>query len=64
MIENVFALDGLGSLLVQAILRKDFAIVQAIVMILVAAFVIINTIADIAYALLDPRVDIGSGDAP
>ena len=64
VIENVFALDGLGSLLVQAILRKDFAIVQAIVMILVAAFVIINTIADIAYALLDPRVDIGSGDAP
>jgi peptide/nickel transport system permease protein len=45
---------------VEASLNKDFAVVQGISLVLVAAFVITNTVVDILYALLDPRVKIGS----
>jgi peptide/nickel transport system permease protein len=56
VVENVFALDGLGSLLVRSILQKDFAIVQAVVLILVTAFVVINTAVDLLYTAIDPRL--------
>ncbi|WGD38301.1 ABC transporter permease [Lysinibacter sp. HNR] len=60
VIENVFALDGLGSLLVRAILQRDFAIVQAVILVLVVAFVVINAIVDFLYTLIDPRISLGS----
>ena len=60
VVENAFALNGLGSYLVQAAQNKDFAVVQGISLVLVVLFVVVNTIVDIAYALLDPRVAIGS----
>ncbi|POX48525.1 ABC transporter permease [Streptomyces sp. Ru71] len=56
VVENVFALDGLGSLLVRAILQRDFAVVQGVVLVLVAAFVIVNLVVDLCYALIDPRL--------
>jgi peptide/nickel transport system permease protein len=56
VVENVFALDGLGSMLVRSILQKDFAIVQAVVLILVATFVVVNTIVDLLYTAIDPRL--------
>ena len=55
-----FGLNGLGSYLVQAALNKDFATVQGISLVLVFAFVITNVIIDFTYALLDPRVTLGS----
>ena len=60
VVERAFGLNGLGSYLVEAAQNKDFAVVQGISLVLVAAFVVANTIVDIAYALLDPRVTIGS----
>ena len=60
VVERAFALNGLGAYLVEASLNKDFAVVQGISLVLVAAFVITNTIVDILYALLDPRVTLGS----
>ena len=60
VVETAFGLNGLGAYLVQAAQNKDFAVVQGISLVLVVAFVVINTIVDIAYALLDPRVAIGS----
>lgn len=60
VVERAFALNGLGSYLVQAALSKDFAVVQGIALVLVAAFVIVNTVVDLLYALLDPRVTLGS----
>jgi peptide/nickel transport system permease protein len=60
VVERAFALNGLGSYLVQAALSKDFAVVQGIALVLVVAFVVVNTIVDILYALLDPRVTLGS----
>ncbi|QIK64787.1 ABC transporter permease [Leucobacter viscericola] len=60
VVESVFALDGLGSLLVRAILQRDFAVVQAVILVLVVAFVVINAIVDFLYTLIDPRIKLGS----
>ncbi|MFJ6418854.1 ABC transporter permease [Paeniglutamicibacter sp. NPDC091659] len=60
VVENVFALDGLGSLLVRAILQRDYSVVQAVILVLVFAFVIINTIVDLLYSVIDPRISLGS----
>ncbi|MBO0981894.1 ABC transporter permease [Microbacterium sp. SD291] len=60
VVENVFALDGLGSLLVKAILQRDFAVVQAVVLVLVVAFVVVNAIVDVLYTFIDPRIKLGS----
>jgi peptide/nickel transport system permease protein len=60
VVETAFGLNGMGSLLVQSVDRQDFAIVQAITLIVVFAFVVINTIVDIAYPFIDPRVGAGS----
>jgi peptide/nickel transport system permease protein len=58
VVENVFALDGLGSLLVEAILRSDFVVVQAVILALVATFVVVNTVVDVVYVLVDPRISL------
>lgn len=58
VVENVFALDGIGSLLVRAILQRDYAVVQAVVLLLVIIFVIVNLIVDVAYSLIDPRLSL------
>ena len=60
IVETAFGLNGLGAYLVQAAQNKDFATVQGISLVLVFAFVITNLVVDIAYAILDPRVTLGS----
>jgi peptide/nickel transport system permease protein len=60
VVERAFALNGLGSYLVQAAASKDFAVVQGISLILVTVFVVLNLLVDVLYAVLDPRVQIGS----
>ncbi len=60
VVERAFSLDGLGAALVRASLSKDFAVVQGIALLFVAAFVLANAIVDLLYAVLDPRVAIGS----
>jgi peptide/nickel transport system permease protein len=59
VVEWGFGLGGLGSLLVQSAAQKDFAVVQAISMILVASFVIANAVVDLLNGLLDPRLRLG-----
>jgi len=56
VVEQAFGIDGLGSFLVQSVSAKDYNAVLAITLILVAAFVIITTLADLIHILLDPRV--------
>jgi peptide/nickel transport system permease protein len=56
IIETVFAWPGLGRLTVNAVLQRDFLVVQGCVLVIAAAFVTINLIVDLAYAGLDPRV--------
>ncbi len=60
VVESAFALNGLGSLLLQSVTTKDFPVIQAISLIMVAAFVVANTMVDLLYAFIDPRVTIGS----
>jgi peptide/nickel transport system permease protein len=60
VIETAFNLNGLGQYLVSAALNNDFATVQGISMVLVAVFVITNAIVDVFYAILDPRVTLGT----
>ena len=56
IVENVFYLPGLGSLVVQAITARDLIVVQAVAMLMVAATVIASFLTDVAQALLDPRL--------
>ena len=60
MVETAFSLNGLGAYLVQAAQSKDLAVVQGISLVLVAAFVVVNLMVDLLYAVLDPRVALGS----
>lgn len=61
VIEYAFTLDGIGSLLVNSVQKKDFAVVQAIALIMVLAFGLINLIVDLLYAVIDPRVRLNKG---
>jgi peptide/nickel transport system permease protein len=56
IVETIFRVPGLGSAIVEAVLREDFPVVLAIVMIITAAFVAVNILVDILYSLIDPRV--------
>lgn len=56
IIENVFALPGLGTELVNSILERDYPMIQALTLIFGVAVVTINLVTDLAYAKLDPRV--------
>lgn len=54
--ETVFALPGIGRLTVDAILRRDYPIIQGVVLIFSAAYVLINLAVDLSYMLFDPRI--------
>jgi len=54
--ETVFALPGMGTQLVSAILSRDYAVVQAFTVVIAVIFVFVNLIVDFSYAFLDPRV--------
>ena len=61
VIENVFSVPGIGSLLGNAILRRDYPMIQGGLLFVAAALLLLNILVDIAYAWLDPRVryDVG-----
>ncbi len=59
VVERAFALNGIGSYLIQAALSKDVAVVQGISLVIVGVFVVVNAMVDFAYAVLDPRVSLG-----
>jgi peptide/nickel transport system permease protein len=56
IVEMVFARRGIGTLLVEAILEKDYPVTQTLIILTTLAFVVANLLVDIAYALLDPRI--------
>jgi peptide/nickel transport system permease protein len=56
VVEALFARRGIGNLLVHGILNRDFPMVQAIVLILAAIYVLVNLLVDLSYGLLDPRI--------
>jgi peptide/nickel transport system permease protein len=54
--ETVFAIPGLGRLTVDAILRRDYPIIQGIILVFSSAYVLINLLVDLSYTFLDPRI--------
>jgi peptide/nickel transport system permease protein len=54
--EQVFNLNGIGKLLVDAVTHRDYTLVQALVLLLASVFVIVNFIVDMVYVVLDPRI--------
>jgi len=58
LVETVFALPGLGRLTVDAVLNRDFPVIQGLILIFAAAKIIINLTIDISYRVVDPRVSV------
>jgi ABC-type dipeptide/oligopeptide/nickel transport system permease component len=57
--ETVFARQGIGALLVTSILVKDYPVVQALLLLTTAAYVLANVLVDLLYGVIDPRVRFG-----
>ena len=60
IIESIFSLPGIGQYLLQGILTRDYIVVQAIVLVFAVVTVLANLMADVLYAVLDPRIRYGS----
>jgi peptide/nickel transport system permease protein len=58
IVENVFALPGIGRLFVDSVLRLDYQVVQSLVVVFAVLVVVINLLTDLVYALVDPRIRI------
>jgi ABC-type dipeptide/oligopeptide/nickel transport system permease component len=56
VVETVFARPGLGRLIVDGILNKDFPMVQGVVLVIAVSYVVVNLMVDLLYAVLDPRI--------
>jgi peptide/nickel transport system permease protein len=54
--ESVFAIPGLGRLTVEAVLSRDFPVIQALILLFSLGYVLVNLLIDIGYAFLDPRI--------
>jgi peptide/nickel transport system permease protein len=61
VVENVFALPGVGDLAVSAIGNRDYPVIQGVVLVVATGFVLINIVVDVLYAILDPRIRVGRG---
>jgi peptide/nickel transport system permease protein len=54
--EIVFNIPGLGRLVISAVLRRDYPVVQGVVLVTAAVYVLINLAVDVLYAFIDPRI--------
>jgi peptide/nickel transport system permease protein len=54
--ESVFAIPGLGRLTLDAVLRRDYPVIQGVILVFSFAYVIVNLIVDIIYTIVDPRI--------
>jgi peptide/nickel transport system permease protein len=61
LVEQIFALPGLGRLVLEAILQRDYALVQGCVLFIAFNFMVVNLLVDLAYVALDPRIRLGEG---
>jgi len=57
--ETVFNLPGLGNLVVRAVLRRDYPVIQGALLVIAGIYVIINFTIDVLYVFVDPRVRHG-----
>jgi peptide/nickel transport system permease protein len=59
IVETIFALPGIGRLLVSALYTRDLIILQGVVLFVACGFVLMNFVVDLCYAVLDPRIRHG-----
>jgi len=59
VVETVFSRQGIGRLLVQGLSNRDFPVVQGVVLVIAALYVVLNLLVDLAYAWIDPRIRYG-----
>jgi ABC-type dipeptide/oligopeptide/nickel transport system permease component len=59
--ESIFGWPGLGRYIVQAILKRDFPVIQGAVLFMAVLFVLVNLVVDLSYGLIDPRVRLKGG---
>jgi len=59
VIEEVFALPGMGRLALNAISQRDYPVVQGVVLLIAGLFVLTNLLVDVLYAVADPRIRYG-----
>jgi peptide/nickel transport system permease protein len=58
VVEQVFALPGLGRLMLGAIAERNYPLIQAAILLVTTGFVVINFVTDLLYAVLDPRIGL------
>jgi ABC-type dipeptide/oligopeptide/nickel transport system permease component len=63
IVETVFARQGVGQLAIEAILTKDYPLVQGIILFSASVYVAVNLVVDLSYGALDPRIRAGMGSA-
>jgi len=60
VVETVFGWPGVGNLMVTAIRGRDFAVIQAVVLVTGAAIIVLNFMIDLAYSWLNPQIRLGA----
>jgi ABC-type dipeptide/oligopeptide/nickel transport system permease component len=56
LVESVFAIPGLGRLLIDGVMKRDYPVVQGTILVISVTFVVVNTVVDLLYAMIDPRI--------
>ena len=54
--EAIFAIPGVGRLIVDAVTRRDYPVIQGVILMVTVAYVLINLVVDLIYGYLDPRI--------
>ena len=60
IVEQIFALPGLGRLVLDAITQRDYALVEGCVLFIAFNFLVVNLLVDLAYVAIDPRIRLGA----
>jgi peptide/nickel transport system permease protein len=56
--ETIFTIPGIGTLVVNSVMHRDFSVVQGVVLFTTVVFVLVNLVVDILYGVFDPRVGV------
>jgi peptide/nickel transport system permease protein len=59
VVESIFALPGLGRLNLEAVLTRDFPMLQGAVLVTVLSVIVVNVLSDLLYGFIDPRIRYG-----
>jgi peptide/nickel transport system permease protein len=57
--EQIFVLPGFGKLTIDAVFTRDYPMIQGVVLVTAAAYILINLLVDLLYSVIDPRIRVG-----